>query len=92
MLLYSILTIFSVFSVSCELLFEHTPNHTPQDCTFEEVYESSDLFVEELPCIGVPQGLGQGRDSGAGDPPGLGVGRGLAPQEGFEAGVCETRI
>ena len=76
--------IFSVFSVSCELLFEHTANHTPRDYTFEGAYESSDLFVEELPRIGVPQGLGQGRDSGAGDLPGLGVGRGLAPQDDLE--------
>ena len=40
--------------------------------------------MEELPHIGVPQGLGQGRDSGAGDLPGLGVGRGLASEDGFE--------
>ena len=84
MLLYSILTVFSVFSVSCELLFEHSANHTPRDYTFEGAYESSDLFVEELHSVGVPPGLGQGRDFGAGDLPRLGVGRGLAPEDDLE--------
>ena len=84
MLLYSILTVFSVFSVSCELLLEDTPNHTPRDYTFVGAYESSVLFVGELPRVEVPQWLGQGRYSGAGDLPGLGVGDGLAPEDGLE--------
>ena len=81
MLLYSILTVFCVFSVFCELLLEDTPNHTPQDYTFVGAYESSVLSVGELPRVVVPQWLGQGRYSGAGDLPGLGVGDGLAPED-----------
>ena len=84
MLLYCILTVFSVFSVSCELLLEDTPNHTPRDYTFVGAYESSVLFVGELPRVEVPQWLGQGRYSGAGDLLGLGVGDGLAPEDGVE--------
>ena len=84
MLLCSILMVFSVFSVSCELLLEDTPNHTPRDYTFVGAYESSVLFVGELPRVEVPQWLGQGRHSGAGDLPGLGVGDGLAPEDVVE--------
>ena len=84
MLLYSILTVFSVFSVSYELLLEDTPNHTPRDYTFVGAYESFVLSVGELPRVVVPQWLGQGRHSGAGDLPGLGVGDGLAPEDVVE--------
>ena len=51
---------FSSSLVSCEFLFEHTTGHTPQDCTWDYFYESSGLFMEELPCVGVPQGQGSG--------------------------------
>ena len=81
MLLYSILTVFCVF---CELLLEDTPNHTPRDYTSVGAYESSVLFVGGLPRVEVPQWLGQGQYSGAGDLPGLGVGDGLAPEDGVE--------
>ena len=84
MLLYSILMVFSVFLVSCELLLEDTPTHIPRDYTFVGAYESSVLFVGELPRVEVPQWLGQGRYSGAGDLLGLGVGDGLAPEDGVE--------
>ena len=77
MLLYNILTVFCVFSVFCELLLEDTPNNTPRDYT-------SVLFVGELSRVEVPQWLGQGRYSGAGDLPGLGVGDGLAPEDVVE--------
>ena len=47
-------------------------------------YESFVLSVGELPRVVVPQWLGQGRHSGAGDLPGLGVGDGLALEDGLE--------